>query len=66
MSTTATIDKSPAAIGKRREAVASALANNALEGYTFGSVETPIIQRYIDGEIDDDELRAQFLALPIE
>jgi|GEM_PF-6777692 len=39
------IDKSPAATGKRREAVASALASNAFEGQFFGKVEMDIVHR---------------------
>src|ERR1700750_1782486 len=56
---------SPAATGRRREAVASALAINAFEGQTFDGIEMTIIRRYIDGEIDNETMRTELLALPL-
>ena len=66
MSTTATIDKTPAGIGRRRGSVASALASNAIEGQTFGSAEMEIVHRYVEGEIDNKTMREELLALPLE
>jgi len=62
---TTTIDKSPAAIGNRRAASASALGNNALEGKYFDETEMAIVDRYVSGEIDLETLGQELLALPI-
>jgi hypothetical protein len=60
------IDKSSVATGRRRKSVASALANNAFEGQSFGEVEMGIVRRYIDGEIGNDTMRKELLALPLD